>query len=232
MAEADVPGEILYSFDVSQHFSMLNHLSSVTANLTKFQQSNGGFFGYYDTTLNKQVTSSVDTDMALWGLVKAGSISPSNQQSAVNYLFSLQNPNGSFNLTSSVASNSLYSLGPEPISITALTVLVLRDVGFTIADSHVSSALSFLQTAASGNFSGHIYAAALSLLAFTDFSEPTQASLAQSFIVQHQNTDGGFRDIIRSSTGSNALDTGWAAIALQLGPSICCAGGGGRRAEF
>jgi prenyltransferase beta subunit len=216
IAEADIPGEILYSFDVGQHLQMLNYLSSVATNLTKFQQSNGGFLGYYDTNLNKQVTSSVDTAMALWGLINAKSVSVSKVQAGVSYLLSLQNSDGSFNLTSTVRSNSLYSLGPEPISITALVLLLLKDASYIISDAHVSSALNFLAKEAGANFGGHVYAASLSALAFTAFDKPTGISMAVSFVLSHQNPDGGFSDIIRSSAVSNPLDTGWAAVALQL----------------
>jgi hypothetical protein len=216
IAEADVPGEILYTFAVTHNLALLNRLSSVVANLTKFQQSNGGFLGYLDTSSNRQVTSSVDTAMALWGLIGAKSISSTNEQSAVNYLLSLQNIDGSFNLTKTVRSNSLYSLGPEPISITALVVLVLHDASFAASDPHVSSALSYLTNALSSNFSGHVYAASLSALAFTAFSEPIPARQAVNYVVSQQNPDGGFRDIIRSGTVSEALDTGWATISLQL----------------
>ncbi len=230
LAEADIPGEILYTFSQSQNLHMLNLLSSVTTNLTKFQQTNGGFLGYFDTASNKQVTSSVDTAMALLGLVSSNSIPATKEQSAVNYLLSLQNPDGSFNLTKTLRSNSLYSLGPEPISITALVTLALKEASISPRNSTVISALNYLIASASANFSGHVYAAALSLLVFSGFSDTSEATVADSFILQQQNSDGGFRDTVRSSTGSNALDTGWAATALQLSGSVCCNGpsGGGR----
>jgi prenyltransferase beta subunit len=231
LAEADIPGEILYTFSHSQNLQLLNRLSGVTTNLTKFQQANGGFLGYFDTASNKQVTSSVDTAMALLGLISSNSIPATKEQSAVNYLLSLQNPNGSFNLTKTVQSNSLYSLGPEPIGITALVTLALREASVSMGNSTIISALNYLVASASSNFGGHVYAAALSLLVFSGFSDAGSAAIADNFLLQQQNTDGGFRDIIRSSVGSNALDTGWAATALQLGGSICCIGGsGGRRA--
>ena len=233
LKEADVPGEILYSFVQSNNLALLNKLSQVTINLTKFQQSNGGFLGYYDTPSGKQVTSSVDTAMALLGLIGANGISLSNMTSATNYLLTLQNPSGSFNLTRTLSSNSLYSLGPEPVSITALVVLALRAASFSVTESHVASALNYLSNAASSNFAGHVYAAALSLVVFAGISDATDGSLAVSFLLAQQNTDGGFRDVIRSSTNSNALDTGWVAVALQLGGALCCVGfgglGGGRR---
>lgn len=230
--ESDIPGEILYSFSQSQNLHLLNLLPGVTANLTKFQQSNGGFLGFYDMASNKHVTSSVDTAMALLGLVSSNSILSTKKQSAVNYLLSLQNPDGSFNLTKTIRSASLYSLGPEPISITALVILALREASLSSNNSTMISAFNYLAASASTNFGGHVYAAALSLLVFSEFSNPGEVTIADNFILQQQDADGGFRDIIRSSTGSNALDTGWAATALQLGGSTCCngaSGGGGVR---
>jgi hypothetical protein len=227
IAEADIPGEILYTFSQSQNLHMLNLLSGVTSNLTKFQQGNGGFLGYFDTPSNSRVTSSVDTAMALLGLISSNSIPAAKEQSAVNYLLSLQNSDGSFNLTKTVRSDSLYSLGPEPISLTALVVLALREASLTSVNSTIISALNFLVASASATFGGHVYAAALSLLVFSEFSNAGETSIADNFIIQQQNADGGFRDISRGSTGSNALDTGWAVTALQLRASICCTGGGG-----
>jgi len=230
IAEADIPGEILYTFSQSQNLHMLNLLSGVAANLTKFQQANGGFLGYFDSASNKQVTSSVDTAMALLGLISSKSITAGKEQSAVNYLLSLQNQDGSFNLTKTLRSTSLYSLGPEPISIAALVILALREASVAFNNSTIVSALNYLIASASSNFGGHVYAAALSLLVFSGSSDTSESTVADTFILQQQNTDGGFRDIIRSSTGSNALDTGWAAVALQLNGLVCCNGvsGGGR----
>jgi prenyltransferase beta subunit len=233
LPEADIPGEILYSFDVSQNLRLLN-LSFVGPKLLSFQESNGGFYGYYETSINKQVTSSVDTSMALWGLTDAAAIPATDQTSAINYLMSLQNANGSFNLTSTISSDSLYSLGPDPISMTALVVLVLNSANIAASNTHLSSALSYLNKEASMNFSGHVYAASLAALALTAYCNPTDVSEALNFIISQQDSDGGFRDIIRGSTGSNALDTGWATVALQLANSNCLtfglSSGGGRRA--
>ncbi len=214
--EADVPGEVLYSFDVSQHLKLLN-LSFVSSHLLSFQQTNGGFKGYFNPSLNQVVTSSVDTAMVLWGLINARAISSSSEQLAINYLFSLQNPNGSFNLTKTVVSDPLYSLGPEPISITALVTLVLKDASYTLNDPHVSSAMTFLTSAASSNFAGHVYAAALSALVFTVFYSQSLSAKAVNFVLSQQQPDGGFSDTIRFCKCANPLDTGWAAISLELG---------------
>lgn len=228
-SEADVPGEILYTFAQTKNLSMLNLLSSVATNLTKFQQTNGGFLGY-QTSTGQHVTSSVDTAMALLGLVDANSLTLAKEQSAINYLFTLQDSDGSFNLTKTVRSDALYSLGPEPVSITALVVLALIRAGQGSTEPHVSAGVSYLAQQSSVNFNGHVYAAALSLLVFAAFSDAGYASTADGYLLANQNTDGGFRDTIRLSTGSNPLDTGWAAAALQIGGPLCCvaASGGGR----
>ena len=212
--EADVPGAILYSLAASHHLANLN-ISLVKESLLQFQKPASGFSGYYDLAQKATVTSSVDTDMALLGLISAGEIDPTNRTFAINYDLSLQNQDGSFNLTRSIGSDPFYSLGPDPASITALTLLVLKSGGFTRSDPHVSSALEFLGNEASSDFSGHVYAASLSALAFKAYDEPANAVTAVAYILSQQGADHGFSDSSRTSIESNALDTGWAAIALE-----------------
>ena len=218
--EADIPGQILYTLSTSGNVRLLSN-SSDSSGLLAYQQTNGGFLGWYDSSSGQQTTSSIDTGMALWGLLGMHAISSSRQQQAVNYLFSLQSRDGSFNLTRTEATNHYETLGPESISTTALVVLVLKSASFTPSDTHVSNALNFLNAAPSTNFTashddkGHVYAAALSALAFNAFGRAVQAETAIAFILSQQNSDGGFRDIGRLSSGSNALDTGWAAVALE-----------------
>lgn len=214
--EADVPGAVLFSIDLSSNLGLINR-TAVASRLLQLQQTGSGFEGYYDLRLGTVVTSSIDTDMALLGLINAGAISVQNRTSAVNYLRSLQNSDGSFNLTRSVASDPIDALGPDPVSITALTLLTLRDAGLGVTDPIVSKALGFLRTAASANFNGHVYAAAISALVFIAFHRP-ETSSALTFVLSRQNSDGGFSDTSRLSyPNSNALDTGWAAIALETG---------------
>jgi prenyltransferase beta subunit len=217
--EADVPGASLFSVASSGNLH-LTQPATVASNLFKFQQTNGGFFGYYSTALGSSVTSSVDTSESLRGLIGAKAINASSEQSAVNYLFSLQNPDGSFNLTATKAYDPIYSQGPEPVSITALVLLSLRDASYSDTNPHVTKALNFLTTATSkyspvANDTNAVYSASLSALAFFAFGRTAYAYDATAFILSHQNSDGGFRDSSRSSLGSNALDTGWAAIALE-----------------
>ena len=217
--EADVPGASLFSVAASGNLH-LTQTGTVTSNLLQFQQTNGGFLGYYSTDLGSSVPSSVDTSEALRGLMAAKAINASSQQSAVNYLFTLQNSDGSFNLTSTKAYDPIYSQGPEPVSITALVLLALREAAYTDANTHVAKALNFLSATASKyspvmNDTSAVYSASLSALAFYTFGRSALGSDAIAFILSHQNSDGGFRDSTRSSLGSNALDTAWASIALQ-----------------
>jgi len=211
--EADVPGAVLFSLASSSNLALIKP-TSVADNLLQLQKPNGGFAGYY--SVSQTVTSSVDTDMSLLGLVNAKVIPVSNQTNAINYVLSLQNSDGSFNLTGSTRFDSFYSLGPDPISITALTLLAMKSAGFSHDDPHVSSALAFLNTAASSDFDGHVYAAAVSTLALKTYDEPASVVTAAVYILSQQHSDGGFSDSSRSSPSkSNALDTGWAAAALE-----------------
>jgi PKD repeat protein len=156
--------------------------------------------------------------MALLGLINARAIPISNQDVAVNYVFSLQNSDGSFNLTSTTRFDLFYSLGPDTISITGLTLLALKSAGISRDDPRVSSALTFVNAAASSDFNGHVYAAAISALALKAYDEPTNVVTAAVYILSQQNSDGGFSDSSRSSPSkSNALDTGWAAAGLEAG---------------
>ncbi len=220
--EADIPGAMLHSVAASQSLAVID-VTGVTSRLLELQESNGGFRGYYDPNAGpygQNVASAIDTAMALWGLAEAGANSPSSRQTAIDYLVSLQNSDGSFNLTRTTASDPIYSHGPEPVSITALALLALKTASYT-NDALVTKALDFLRMATSRNFTdpntpeGHVYSASLTALALNAFGRTREASGAVAFILSHQNPDGGFSDS-RSSRASNALDTGWAAIALQL----------------
>jgi len=215
--EADVPGAVLYSVASSSNIDLINVIF-VENSLLQLQQPNSGFIGYYDTNVGHSVTSSVDTDMALLGLLNAKAIPVQNQASAIHYLLPLQNQDRSFHPTSSISANSIDAIGPDPVSITALTALALKSAGFTTGSLPVSQALNFLNHAASSNFGGkgHIYAAAASSLALKAYDEPDNAVAAVAYILSQQNGDGGFSDISRFSyPRSNALDTGWVALALE-----------------
>jgi len=220
--EADVPGAMLFSVAASHHLSLIN-FNSVNATLLEFQQSDGGFKGYTDAQGNV-FESSVDTALSLRALVQANAINASGRQLGAQFLLKLQNSDGSFKLTTTAVSDPIYSQGPEPVSITALVLLALKDASssYSVNEVHVSNALNFLTNAASGNFTsssdhkGHIYAASLSALAFNAFGRTAPAASAVAFISSNRNSDGGFGDVIQPHRRfSNPLDTAWAAIALQ-----------------
>ena len=217
--EADIPGAILHVISVSSNVALI-HNQSDFSNLLSYQQSGGGFSGYSPGPSYVAIASSVDTDMALWGLAGTNRITLQQRTAAVSFLFSLQNSDGSFNLTSSASSDPLNAFGPEPISVTALTVLALKDASNTAADNHIVKAFDFLNQAISQNFTsthdhkGHVYGAALSALAFQAYGRSVQALASVAFIMTQQNSDGSFLDAARGST-QKTLDTGWVTVALE-----------------
>jgi hypothetical protein len=217
--EYDVPGAALYSIAATENFQVIQ-VPNVTANFLDYQQPNGGFLGYRQNGSNNPTTSSVDTAEALRGLASARLVNAETLLPAVNYLFSLQNKDGSFNLTSTVAYDLNYPQGPETVSITALVLLGLNDAHFPSADAHVTGALNYLDTrsdySAIANDTGAIYSASLTAIALNEYGRTNEAATAVGFIASHQDSDGGFRDTIRKSPGSNVLDTAWASIALHL----------------
>ncbi len=221
--EADIPGELLFSISITQNLGEVNS-SAVKSNLLSFQESNfrttnGGFDGYleYINGNYRRVASSVDTSMAIWGLSNAELIPDTNRTAAANYLLTLQNSDGSFALTENIAADPVQSLGPDKTANTALAVLALRDNGFNANSRPISASLNFLSSATSTGFGGpgHVYDAALSVIAFLECYHPREAASALAYLSNQQNKDGGFFDASRSSPSSNALDTGWAAVALQ-----------------
>ncbi len=225
--EADIPGAMVHVLSASSNIGLVKNQSDFS-NLLSYQQSTGGFTGYSPPPSYVAVASSVDTDMALWGLVDTNRISSSQRTAAVNFLFSLQNRDGSFNLTATKSSDPLNAFGPEPISVTALTLLALKDASYAATDNHVSKALDFLTQTVSKNFTitddhkGHVYSAALSSLAFQEYGRNAEAAASIAFILNQQYADGSFRDVARGSS-QKTLDTGWVTVSLeqvQPGPSF------------
>ncbi len=215
--ESDVPGSILYSIAAANQTSHATNIS-LAGNLLKLQNSTtGGFQGYFDPKLDSaQPGSSVDTASALLGLLRSGTISQDRIQSATRFLFELQNQDGSFNLTKDTPNDPLYSLGPDNITITALVTMSLGQASLKTTEPHMSKALHFLKDHVTSLFlSGHVYDASLSAIALDELNQTADANNALGFVISQQGTDGGFRDSSRTALGSNALDTGWAAIALQ-----------------
>lgn len=218
--ETDVAGEILLALAASQNLGIISNQSAVSERFLHLQEASGGFEGLEDR-YGHVITSSVDTAMALWGLGYARMIPSENRTAAINYLLALQNQDGSFNLTSTDVAESFYSSGPDPASITAETILALRENGFSPSETHIVKAIGYLKSRVSLGFGGigHVYDASLSTLAFLQYYHPSEAGAALAYLLTQQNSDGGFNDVNRSGSNSNALDTGWASVALQFGVS-------------
>src|SRR6266702_3340835 len=106
--EFDIPGVSLYSIASSSNLQFVQ-VPSVASSFLEFQQANGGFLGFWPSGASNPVTSSVDTAEALRGLLSVRAINASSEQSAVNYLFTLQNSDGGFrdSTRSSPGSNAL-----------------------------------------------------------------------------------------------------------------------------
>src|SRR5207249_4792185 len=102
--------------------------------------------------------------------------------------------------------------------ITALTLLALKSYGFTIDQAPISNGLKFLSEVVLANScrNGQVYSTAVSTLVFKAFGQPYESAGSTVYILSQQNSDGGFSDSSRSAyPQSDALDTGWAAIALD-----------------
>src|SRR5947208_15798745 len=69
--EFDIPGVSLYSIASSSNLQLV-HVSNVASKFLDFQQSNGGFLGFWPNGASNPVTSSVDPTEDLKGLVSAG----------------------------------------------------------------------------------------------------------------------------------------------------------------
>ncbi|MCX6767173.1 MAG: DUF4430 domain-containing protein [Candidatus Micrarchaeota archaeon] len=207
--EADVPAASLYAF--SQANESVNY--PITTPLLLSFQPVAGFKGYYDTAVWSSVESSVDTALAL--MAAAGIMPAQNKTAAVGFLLSLQNPDGSFNLTATVAEAPIYSLGPDKASATALAVLALNAANYS--GNATQAAVQFLRNESASCFgnSNKSYAAAAAAIALAESNETGSAKTATKYLLSLQKPDGGFADASRSNpNASNALDTGWATAAL------------------
>ncbi len=157
------------------------------------------------------------TAWGVWGGASAGLLPEANKTGAGQLLLTPPNPEGSFNLTKTPIENSYSSLGADKIAITADVLLALREAGYDPASTAVESALGYLSLAAWEGFNGpgHVSDAAMSFLALLQYYHPHEATASLTYLMAQQNSDGGFSDISRSTSASNALDTGWAAVTLQ-----------------
>jgi len=213
-AEADIPGTEIYSLALSGNANN-TALAPAYSQLLSMQASSGGFAGWW--TAGGTLEDAASTSFSVLGLNTAGALPCSNATLAKNYLLSLQNADGSFNLTSTVENNSLSALAPNKQSSTGLVLLALSALGENASNQKIASGLQFLKSAADANFGNqnHSYASAASALAFSALGEQTYASKALEYLKTLQRSDGSFLDGQRSSYSSAVLDTGFALHALH-----------------
>ena len=214
--EAGIPAIIIYSFYVTLNETEID-IVNTSEKLKTFQNTDnasngyGGFRGFKENG-QTPVESSIDTAFSLLALVNYENFSTEETNAALNFLKRLQNADGSFNLTFNTTYHTLYSLGPDPISLTAVAVLALSEMG-----EDTTQATEFLKKSARACFGNdnRSYSVAAAAIAFNEVGEPEYAEAATNYLKLLQKSDGGFADSTRSDPSTaNALDTAWAALAL------------------
>jgi len=218
--EADIPGFELYTYLKVGNSSEIN-LTDITERLFDLKGPNGGFRGYFQCIANCSdwqnwvaVEDAISTSAALMGLISANSMNDSQKDETIQYLQSLRNSDGSYNLTSDLEFSSLWSLAPDIYAQTAFVVL-----GLEIAcqpESDVAPSLAFLQDGAQNNFNdtNRTYAAAITSIVLAAYNYTDSSIKALDNLQFAQREDGGFRDSGRFNESSNVLDTAFAILAI------------------
>lgn len=231
--EADIPGFELYAYTKAGNLTEIN-LTDITERLFGLKGQNGGFKGYFQCVANCSdpdwqnqvwvpVEDAISTSAALMGLVSANSINDSQKNETIQYLQSLRNLDGSYNLTNDLELGSLWSLAPDIYAQTAFVVWSLEIAGQP--ESDVAPSLAFLQNGAQNNFSdaNRTYAAAVTSIVLTAYNYTNSSIKALDNLQCAQREDGGFRDSGRFGSDSNVLDTAFAILAIgnYTFPSNC-----------
>lgn len=213
--EADSAGLAIYALAINE--VQIENKEEIANELKNFQNSaTGGFNGFWEQHNNSwvQVSDSVSTSFAMLGLESISLLDNQTKENSTSFLLSLQNLDGSFNLTNVTIYNPLVSLGPSEISTTALSLIALHSISYN--GSQATPALEFLKNKTnSTNVQNKTYDLAIAAWALALYGENQSAGNALNLLEKNQKTDGGFTDIIRSSNESNAIDTGIAAFALN-----------------
>jgi hypothetical protein len=209
--EADTAGLALYALFNTNHSLIDGNIANITATLLSFQAPSGGFRGWWSG--DGIVEDSVDTSWSLLGLLSAGAINDTTKAVAVDYLQSLQNQDGSVNLTGTTATNPLSALGLDAAAQTSLALLALNAANGS--DAAKQSALLYVKNATCAGTS--VFGAGMAALALERMNASDYAAVAARRIATLQNaSSGGFSDISRGGyPASNAIDTGFAALAVQ-----------------
>jgi len=206
-SSTDVTGLIFYAFSSTNHTSLLNDSGTNTIDWLLSQQgADGGFASWGEE-------SSENTAYALLGLLNVNGIPDKNKSAAVNYILSLQNPDGSINRT---GTDMIGYAGLGPEYYTAISLITLNEAG--IYNENTTNALNYLKEKSKGYFrdQNHSFLAALASVAFSRYNKIEFALNTTNYLKSLQMGDGGFVDSSRFNPNvSNVLDTGWAAIALH-----------------
>ena len=224
-AEADLPS--IETWALSESSLQQGNANAITQRLLTLKGNYGGFKGLFECVAQcsnpdwtqqqwEPVETATDSSLALIALKKLGTLDDQTKNAAINFIYSLQNTDGSFNQTPSEKETQLYSLGPDIISTTSLAVMALEENGAG-SDSHTQNAIQFLKQQARNCFGdyGKIYGPSLASRAFAEAGLGDFSSSAAEYAVLAQKQDGGFADALRSSQNSNSIDTGAAVAAAK-----------------
>lgn len=201
------------------NFPIDNEEQVITKLLSFRNNATGGFIGWWesDGANFAQVTSSVDTALSLNALRQTNALNATQLNESLNYLLSLQNLDGSFNLTALTESSSFDAFVPSKQSTTALVLQSLQLSGLNeINTPQLTQTLIYLENQVQCNspISQNTNALALTAQALNTFGKNQQAGYAIYYLEQNQQVDGGFFDPSRGSNTENPIDTSLAAITL------------------
>lgn len=199
-------------------FTIDNETDVVNKLLTFRDNTTGGFIGWYEAPAFNQVTSAPDTALALIALKTTNTLNQAELTQSLNYLLSLQNSDGSYNLTANTESSGLAAFTPTKQSTTALVLMALAVNGLNESNTpQITTALNYLenQVQCQSPIAQNSNALALTAAALNAFSKTQSAQFAAYYLQQNQQPDGGFFDAARGSNNENPIDTALAAIELN-----------------
>lgn len=200
------------SFPIDNESAVINKLLTFRDNTT------GGFIGWYEAPAFNQVTSAPDTALALIALKTTNTLNPAELTQSLNYLLSLQNPDGSYNLTANTESSGLAAFTPTKQSTTALVLMALAVNGLNESNTpQVTQSLNYLenQIQCQSPIAQNSNALALTAAALNIFSKTQSAQFAAYYLQQNEQPDGGFFEPARGSNNENPIDTALASIELN-----------------
>ncbi len=203
----------------SANYSNTTLIDNVSAGILAYQNSTGGgIIGYSDPTNNyASISDSADTAWALIGMHATNFTSP-NQTQMLDYLESLQNSDGSINLTVHELGDNSEGGSLDSVSTTALSAIAFQEYG--LGNSvYYNKAMQYLQNNVLTCYSNSSfsYSAAIATWALDKSNLTTLAYFSQLYLASLSNPNGTYADSRRSSTNKpyNSIDTGAALLGLE-----------------